>query len=82
MTASDAWAANRGIALTDDNFVALLAKHRLTSHAEVWLAIFRYMESFYNPTQRHSTLGNKSPINFERAAVAQLSVYPTQCISQ
>jgi len=81
LTAS-AWAANRGIALTDDNSVALLAKHRLTSHIQVRLAIFRSMESFYNPTQGHSTLGNKSPINFERAAVAQLSVYPTQCISQ
>ena len=82
MTASDAWTANRGIALTDDNSVALLAKHRLTSHAQVRLAIFRYKDSFYNPTRRHLTLGNKSLINFERAAVAQLSVYPTQCISQ
>ena len=32
--------------------------------------IFDYIECFYNPTRRHSTLGNKSPINFERAAVA------------
>jgi putative transposase len=32
--------------------------------------VFDYIERFYNPTRRHSTLGNKSPINFERAAVA------------
>ena len=32
--------------------------------------LFDYIERFYNPTRRHSTLGNKSPINFERAAVA------------
>ena len=32
--------------------------------------IFDYIERFYNPIRRHSTLGNKSPINFERAAVA------------
>jgi putative transposase len=32
--------------------------------------IFDYIERFYNLTRRHSTLGNKSPINFERAAVA------------
>ena len=54
LTASDAWTANRGIALTDDNSVALLAKHRLTSHAQVRLAIFRYIEAWYNPHRRHS----------------------------
>jgi putative transposase len=32
--------------------------------------IFDYIERFYNPTRRHSTIGNKSPVNFERAAVA------------
>ena len=32
--------------------------------------IFDYIERFYNPTRRHSTLGNRSPINFERTAVA------------
>ncbi len=32
--------------------------------------IFDYIERFYNPTRRHSTLGNKSPLSFERAAVA------------
>jgi putative transposase len=32
--------------------------------------IFDYIERFYNSTRRHSTLGNKSPFTFERAAVA------------
>ena len=32
--------------------------------------VFDYIERFYNPTRRHSTLGNLSPIAFERAAVA------------
>jgi putative transposase len=32
--------------------------------------VFDYIERFYNPLRRHSTLGNLSPINFERAAVA------------
>lgn len=31
--------------------------------------IFDYIERFYNPIRRHSTLGNVSPANFERAAV-------------
>jgi len=30
--------------------------------------VFDYIERFYNPLRRHSTLGNVSPANFERAA--------------
>ena len=30
--------------------------------------VFDYVERFYNPLRRHSTLGNVSPANFERAA--------------
>ncbi|MGH9420230.1 MAG: IS3 family transposase, partial [Thermoanaerobaculia bacterium] len=30
--------------------------------------VFDYIERFYNPLRRHSTLGNISPANFERAA--------------
>jgi len=29
--------------------------------------IFDYIERFYNPLRRHSTLGNKSPVAFEQA---------------
>ena len=32
--------------------------------------VFDYIERFYNPTRRHSTLGNLSPIAYERTAVA------------
>jgi putative transposase len=32
--------------------------------------VFDYIERFYNPIRRHSTLGNLSPIAFERGAVA------------
>ena len=34
------------------------------------LAIFDYIERFYNPVRRHSTLGNKSPVNYELATSA------------
>jgi putative transposase len=30
--------------------------------------VFDYVERFYNPTRRHSTIGYKSPIDFEREA--------------
>lgn len=32
------------------------------------LAIFDYIERFYNPIRRHSTLGNISPIDYELTA--------------
>ena len=31
--------------------------------------VFDYIERFYNPTRRHSTLGYLSPVEFERQAV-------------
>jgi putative transposase len=36
---------------------------RLAARAD----IFDYIERFYNPLRRHSTLGNKSPVAFEQA---------------
>jgi len=35
-------------------------------HAHI--ALFKYINGFYNPKRRHSTLGGKSPIAFERKA--------------
>jgi len=32
--------------------------------------VFDYIERFYNPSRRHSTIGYLSPMEFERAAVA------------
>ena len=31
--------------------------------------VFDYIERFYNPTRRHSTLGSLSPVEFKRQAV-------------
>ncbi len=33
-------------------------------------AIFRYIEMWYNPRRRHSSLGHLSPMEFERRAAA------------
>ncbi len=30
--------------------------------------VFDYIERFYNPTRRHSTLGHLSPMDFEKKA--------------
>ena len=40
--------------------------------------VFDYIERFYNPTRRHSTLGYLSPMDFEKqAVVAYLRVHGT-----
>jgi putative transposase len=36
------------------------------THTEARLAIFTWIESWYNPHRRHSSIGYQSPINFER----------------
>jgi putative transposase len=32
--------------------------------------MFHWIETFYNPTRRHSTLGYLSPVDYETAATA------------
>jgi transposase InsO family protein len=39
-----------------------------SSHDEARLALFTYMETYYNRVRRHSTLGYISPLNYERMA--------------
>lgn len=44
----------------------LLDRHRFKSHTEARIAVFHFIEGFYNPTRRHSALAYLSPIEFER----------------
>jgi len=57
-----------------ETFFATLTKERLlhdvpqkgwATRAELRSAIFEYIEGFYNPTRLHSTLGMRSPVEFE-----------------
>jgi putative transposase len=43
----------------------LLARHRFKTQADGRVAVFTYIEGWYNPHRRHSTLGQRSPIHFE-----------------
>lgn len=43
----------------------LLDRRRLRSQAEARIAVFHFIEGFYNPTRRHSALGYLSPIEYE-----------------
>src|SRR5580692_10641070 len=44
----------------------LLARCRFKTPAEARRAVFQFIEGFYNPRRRHSSLGYLSPIDFER----------------
>jgi putative transposase len=44
----------------------LLAKRRFKTQHEAGLAVFDFIEGWYNPHRRHSALGYLSPNNFER----------------
>jgi putative transposase len=44
----------------------LIDRRSFPSKAEARLALFTYIEGWYNPRRRHSALGRISPINFER----------------
>lgn len=47
---------------------AELERRTFASRAEAHQAIAHYIDGFYNPIRRHSTLGQLSPIDFERLA--------------
>jgi putative transposase len=43
----------------------LIKRRSWTSRDQARLAIFSYIETFYNPRPRHSALGYRSPIEYE-----------------
>jgi putative transposase len=43
----------------------LLDRRRFRRRAEARMAVFDFIEGFYNPRRRHSSLGQLSPVNYE-----------------
>lgn len=48
----------------------LLVRHRFKNPREAALAVFDYIEGFYNPRRRHTAIGNISPAEYERRSYA------------
>ena len=48
----------------------LLDRRQWATRAELARAMFEWIEAFYNPTRRHSTLGYLSPLDYEAAHAA------------
>ena len=46
----------------------LIRRHTWQTRRQAEVAIFEYIHGFYNPRRRHSALGLKSPLAFERMA--------------
>jgi transposase InsO family protein len=56
-----------------ESFFATVKKEeaeRFASYRDAKMALFDYIEVFYNQRRRHSTLGQVSPAVFERRAAA------------
>ncbi|MEM6962455.1 MAG: IS3 family transposase [Myxococcota bacterium] len=50
----------------------LLDRRKFRTKAEARMAIFEFIEGWYNPGRRHSALGYLSPIDYERRALETL----------
>ncbi len=50
----------------------LLDRRKFRTKAEARMAVFQFIEGWYNPVRRHSALGYQSPINYERSAPQRL----------
>jgi transposase InsO family protein len=46
----------------------LIWRNRWDTRRQAEGAIFQYINGFYNPRRRHSSLGGKSPLAFEQKA--------------
>jgi putative transposase len=52
----------------------LLDCRKFATKAEASMAVFEFIEGWYNPGRRHSALGYLTPINHERRALAALEL--------
>jgi transposase InsO family protein len=47
----------------------LIDRSTFRTRREARLAVFRWIEAWYNPLRRHSGIGRISPVNFERRSL-------------
>ena len=49
----------------------LVNRSRFKTRDQARLAVFDYIETFYNPRRLHSSLGHRSPDDYERIRLTQ-----------
>ena len=60
--------------------VEWIKRHRYQSRDQARLSIFRYIETFYNPRRRYSSLGGISPDEYELRSQDRLQGKKTDTI--
>ncbi len=50
----------------------IVSRHRFPTREAARMAIFDYIEGFYNPTRRHSSIGYMSPADYEQAVAREV----------
>ena len=53
----------------------LLQRRSLPDHAQARQAVFEFIEGWYNPHRRHSSIGQMSPMNYERRYFGEPLIY-------
>ena len=48
----------------------LIDRNSFRNQAEARMAVFDFIEAWYNPHRRHSALGQMSPLNYKKEHVA------------
>jgi len=56
----------------------LIDQRSFKTKTEARLALFTYIEGWYNPRRRHSGLGYRSPVNFERSHIDSDKIRPSR----
>ncbi|MCA1682258.1 MAG: IS3 family transposase [Actinobacteria bacterium] len=57
----------------------LLDRRRFETQAEAKMAVFEFIEGWYNPHRRHSSIDYLSPVNYERKICPTRTPQPLQC---
>ena len=52
----------------------LLDRRKFQTKGEARMAIFQFIEGWYNPGRRHSALGYMSAVNYERSTRERLEI--------
>jgi hypothetical protein len=58
----------------------LLDRHRFKTQAEARIAVFDFIEGFYNRRRRHSSIGYLSPIDYERLHAANPDAHQSAAV--